>query len=86
MMNFLVELKRRSVVRVAIVYTATAFVVLQAADLLSSGPALPSGVFGAITVVTVLGFPLAVVLSWLLLRRRGQLEPIPLIRRHAEMT
>jgi eukaryotic-like serine/threonine-protein kinase len=63
-MTFLHELKRRRVVRVAIVYAATAFVVLQAADLLGSGLALPAWVFAAITVVTVLGFPLALVLAW----------------------
>jgi hypothetical protein len=63
-MTFLHELKRRRVVRVAIVYAATAFVVLQAADLLGAGLALPAWVFAAITVVTILGFPLALVLAW----------------------
>ena len=37
MSGFLAELKRRRVVRVALVYAATAFVVLQAADLLAAG-------------------------------------------------
>jgi eukaryotic-like serine/threonine-protein kinase len=63
-MNLLEELKRRRVVRVALVYAATAFVVLQAADLLADGLALPPWVFAAITVMTVLGFPLALVLAW----------------------
>lgn len=63
-MSFLDELKRRKVVRVALVYAATAFVVLQAADLLAAGLALPPWVFAAITVVTILGFPLALVLAW----------------------
>jgi eukaryotic-like serine/threonine-protein kinase len=63
-MSFLAELRRRRVVRVALVYAATAFVVLQAADLLATGLALPPWVFAAITVVTVLGFPLALVLAW----------------------
>jgi Tol biopolymer transport system component len=62
--RFLDELKRRKVVRVAVVYAATAFVILQAADLLADGLALPSWVFAAITLVTVLGFPLALVLAW----------------------
>jgi hypothetical protein len=63
-MSFLGELKRRRVVRVAIVYAATAFVVLQAADLIGAGLALPQWVFAAITFVTILGFPLALVLAW----------------------
>jgi eukaryotic-like serine/threonine-protein kinase len=63
-MSFLAELKRRRVIRVALVYAATAFVILQAADLLSAGLALPSWIFAAITLVTILGFPLALVLAW----------------------
>ncbi|HEX6309503.1 MAG TPA: hypothetical protein VFZ69_15000 [Longimicrobiales bacterium] len=62
--TFLRELKRRKVVRVAAVYGATAFVVLQAADLLVSGLALPGWVFSAITVLTIVGFPIALVLAW----------------------
>jgi Tol biopolymer transport system component len=58
------ELKRRKVFRVAVVYAATGFVVLQAADLLATGLALPTWIFAALTVITVLGFPLALVLAW----------------------
>jgi hypothetical protein len=63
-MSFLDELRRRHVVRVALVYAATGFVVLQAADLIASGLALPPWIFAAATVVTILGFPVAVVLAW----------------------
>jgi eukaryotic-like serine/threonine-protein kinase len=63
-MSFLAELKRRRIVRVAIVYAATAFVVLQAADLIDAGLALPSWVFAALTLLVILGFPLALVLAW----------------------
>jgi eukaryotic-like serine/threonine-protein kinase len=63
-MSFLDELRRRHVVRVALVYAATGFVVLQAADLIASGLALPAWIFAAATVVTILGFPVAVVLAW----------------------
>jgi hypothetical protein len=58
------ELKRRRVVRVAAVYGATAFVVLEAAALLAAGLALPGWVFSALTVLVIVGFPIAVVLSW----------------------
>jgi TolB-like protein/Tfp pilus assembly protein PilF len=60
------ELKRRKVVRVAVVYAATAFVVLQAADLLATGLSLPEWVFPVVTVLLVLGFPVALVLGWAL--------------------
>lgn len=62
--SFFSELKRRNVVRVAAVYAATAFVVLQAADLLAQGLRLPDWVFPAVTVFAILGFPLALVLAW----------------------
>jgi TolB-like protein len=80
-MRFLDELKRRKVVRVALVYAATAFVVLQAADLLGTGLALPDWVFSAITLLVVLGFPVALVLAWALeltpdgVRRATSLPP-----------
>jgi TolB-like protein len=64
--RFLDELKRRKVIRVAVVYAASAFVVLQAADLLSAGLRLPEWVFPTITVLLVIGFPVAVILGWVL--------------------
>jgi adenylate cyclase len=66
MNDFLQELKRRKVVRVAAVYAATGFVVLQAAELLAGGLALPGWVFPTVTVLVVLGFPVALVLAWAL--------------------
>jgi adenylate cyclase len=65
-MNFLAELRRRKVVRVAAVYAATGFVVIQAAELLAAGLGLPAWVFPTVTVLVVLGFPVALVLAWAL--------------------
>jgi adenylate cyclase len=65
-MSFLAELRRRKVVRVAAVYAATGFVVIQAAELLAAGLALPAWVFPTVTVLVVLGFPVALVLAWAL--------------------
>jgi hypothetical protein len=56
MRNLLNVVKRRKVVR-AVVHAATAFAVLQAADLLTSGLRLPECVFPTITVLLVIGFP-----------------------------
>jgi hypothetical protein len=60
------ELKRRKVVRVAVVYAATAFVVLQAADIMLSRLAVPDWAMTLVVVFAVLGFPIAIVLGWAL--------------------
>lgn len=65
-MNLFAELKRRKVFRVAVVYAATAFVVLQAADLMLPRLAVPDWALTLVVVFTVLGFPIALVLAWAL--------------------
>jgi len=64
--RFFAELKRRKVFRVAAVYGATGFVVLQVADLLAEGMELPSVVLRATMFLVLLGFPIAMVLAWAL--------------------
>jgi hypothetical protein len=64
--DFVGKLKWRKDARVAVVYAATAFVVLHAADLLTSGLRLPEWVFTTVAVLLVFGFPIAVVLGWVL--------------------
>jgi TolB-like protein/Flp pilus assembly protein TadD len=63
--QFFAELKRRKVFRVAAVYGATAFVLLQVADILKEGLRLPESFMPFITAVTLLGFPLALILAWI---------------------
>jgi adenylate cyclase len=58
------ELKRRRVFRVAAMYGASAFVVLQVADLLQEGLQLPQAFLTAVTVLALVGFPVALVLAW----------------------
>src|SRR6056297_3289334 len=60
------ELKRRKVVRVAVVYAATAFAVLEAADLLLPRLGVPDWVMNLVVALIVLGFPIALVLAWAL--------------------
>jgi serine/threonine-protein kinase len=62
--SFLGELKRRHVFRVAASYALVAFVVVQAAELLTDALSLPSWTLPFITVLAILGFPIAVVMSW----------------------
>ena len=65
-MSLIAELKRRKVVRVAVVYAATAFAVLEAADLLLPRMGLPDWVMNLMVALVVLGFPIALVLGWAL--------------------
>jgi TolB-like protein len=58
------ELKRRKVFKVAAVYGAVAFVLLQVAELLGQGLRLPESFMPFITAVVLLGFPLALILAW----------------------
>ncbi len=62
--TFFAELKRRQVFKVAAVYGAVAFAVMQAADFLVPALKLPESVATAIALVAILGFPLALVLAW----------------------
>jgi adenylate cyclase len=64
MRAFLHELKRRRVVRVAGVYAAVAFVVWQAADIAFPALHLPPWLVTAVVTLTIVGFPIALVLAW----------------------
>jgi len=60
------ELKRRKVFRVAVVYAAVAFIVWQAAEIAVPGLNLPGWVLTLVILLTILGFPIALVLAWAL--------------------
>ncbi|MGD8496466.1 MAG: hypothetical protein PVF05_09775 [Gemmatimonadales bacterium] len=62
--RFLAELKRRRVFRVAAVYGAVGYGVLQLADILVPALELPDSMTRAIALVIVLAFPIALVLAW----------------------
>jgi TolB-like protein/Tfp pilus assembly protein PilF len=62
--RLLEELKRRRVVRVAIVYAIALFGVLQVADIVIPALHLPDALMTGIVVVGALGFPLAMALAW----------------------
>lgn len=65
-MSFFSELKRRKVVRVAVVYAATAFAVLQVADIMLPQMGVPEWGLSLVVALIVLGFPIALVLGWAL--------------------
>lgn len=62
--RFLAELKRRHVYRVAAVYAATAFVVIQIADLTFVRLGLPAWSVTFVIALAGLGLPIALVLAW----------------------
>jgi tRNA A-37 threonylcarbamoyl transferase component Bud32 len=62
---FLDELRRRRVYRVAVAYLAAVFILLQGADLVLPVLATPGWVYPAIVAVSLAGFPVVLVLSWI---------------------
>jgi TolB-like protein len=65
-MSFIDEIRRRKVVRVALVYVATAFAVVQAADVMLPRMGVPDWVTNLVVALAVLGLPIALVLAWAL--------------------
>jgi TolB-like protein len=63
--RFLGELKRRKVYRVAVAYAAAAFVLVQVADLVLPAFENSDATYRMIVIVTLLGFPVALVLAWI---------------------
>jgi TolB-like protein len=58
------EMKRRHVFRVAAIYGAVAFAILQVADPLATALSLPDYFLSLVVGLLLLGFPVAIVLAW----------------------
>ncbi|UCC71815.1 MAG: tetratricopeptide repeat protein [Gemmatimonadota bacterium] len=80
MKPFLAELKRRKVVRVAIVYVVVGLVVVEAANNLFPALNLPDWTVTLVVALAILGFPVSVALAWAFdittqgVRRTGPLQ------------
>jgi tetratricopeptide (TPR) repeat protein len=78
--TLLAELKRRRVYRVGVVYAAAAFVIWQAAEIAFPALRLPDWLLTAVVVLTLIGFPIALILAWAFditpegVRRTGPVE------------
>ena len=59
------ELKRRKVIRVSIVYLATAFAILEAADIIFSRLEFPDWSFNLVIYILCAGFVVTLILSWI---------------------
>jgi len=66
MSRFYQELKRRKVIRVAIVYVLVAWVVVEVASVMFPGLLLPDWSVRLVIGLAVIGFPIALVMAWAL--------------------
>jgi tetratricopeptide (TPR) repeat protein len=64
LIRFWQELKRRKTGKVIVAYAATAFILLQLADILTPALLLPSWTTRLVTLLLIIGFPVAVIFSW----------------------
>ncbi len=64
--TFLAELKRRKVYRVAVVYVIVGFAVIEGGQLIFDALEFPRVAWQFVVVLTILGFPIALVLAWAL--------------------
>jgi TolB-like protein/lipoprotein NlpI len=63
-LSFYAELKRRNVFKVAIVYSAVAWLLLQVSDTLGPALRLPEWFVSAVIFLLILGFPIAIIFAW----------------------
>ncbi|HET7227006.1 MAG TPA: hypothetical protein VFJ55_00050, partial [Chthoniobacterales bacterium] len=64
MKNFFAELKRRNVYKVAVAYAVVGWLVMQVASTVVPALHLPDAITTAVVMLTLLGFPIALVLAW----------------------
>ncbi len=62
--NFFAELKRRNVYKVAVAYAIVGWLVMQVASTVVPALHLPDTITTAVVVLTLLGFPIALVVAW----------------------
>ncbi|MDT8402802.1 MAG: hypothetical protein RQ743_14030 [Bacteroidales bacterium] len=72
--RFWQELKRRRVIHVITVYASAAFVIIELIGNLTEPLNLPAGLSTIVIIVLAVGFPLAIVLSWLYDLTSGSFE------------
>jgi TolB-like protein len=63
-LSFYTELKRRNVFKVAMVYAAVAWLLLQVSDTLGPALHLPEWFISAVAFLLILGFPIAIIFAW----------------------
>ncbi len=64
MSSFLTELKRRNVVRVAVVYSIVGWLLVEVASVILPTFKAPEWIMQVFTLLVILGFPLALIFAW----------------------
>jgi len=64
-MSFFEELKRRKVIRVAAAYLVVGWVIIEVASTVAPNLNLPEWTARMVTLLVILGFPLALILAWI---------------------
>src|SRR6266513_2247122 len=86
--NFLAELKRRNVYKVAVAYAVVAWLLIQAASILLPTFEAPAWVMKVVVMLLALGFPAALIFSWAFeitpegIKRESEIEPNKSISAH----
>ncbi len=86
--NFLAELKRRNVYKVAVAYAVVAWLLIQAASIILPTFEAPAWTMKVLMTALLIGFPLAIVLSWAFeitpegIKRESEVEPNESITAH----
>jgi len=63
--QFWQELKRRKVFRVVAMYAATAFIIMEAADIIFPRLGFPDWIVTLLIILLLIGFPIAAIVSWI---------------------
>jgi TolB-like protein/tetratricopeptide (TPR) repeat protein len=85
--NFLAELKRRNVYKVAVAYAVVAWLLIQAASIFLPAFDAPSWVMKIFIIVIIFGFPVALIFSWAFeitpegIKLESEIEPSKSIKR-----
>jgi tetratricopeptide (TPR) repeat protein len=77
--QFWQEIKRRKVFRVVAMYAATAFIVLEASDIMLPRLGLPEWTVTMVIVLLIIGFPVTAIVSWIFdITPEGLMKTVPL--------
>jgi len=63
--QFWQELKRRKVIKVVTMYAATAFIIMEASEIMLPRLGLPDWIVTLVIVILIAGLPVTVILSWI---------------------
>ena len=81
MRNFFAELKRRNVYKVAVAYAVASWLLIQVATQVFPFFEIPNWAVRLVVVILIIGFPMALVLSWAFeitpegIKRESEIEP-----------